>query len=261
MADIFGRKPEDYKFIQSMTTEAWTEYQSKQAELRPDARRHHDFRALGSGPPKDSLDKPESLQAVLWLSDHIIAMQTMIDEILLDSWRIPRWVALNDDVAPGAAHYGARRHTECIPASRVSDVAGWAIPKSLDGLSLQVAPLHWYMLSAAWSVDELRGAMYASEPLDLTPLHAAVTGNLEVIESVTLTGGQYYEFGLLNMPGDRPPQIAKDSLPSAPHYRRANCEHCSRTPDRFSADAPRAAPCSCRDANTNFSRRALCWAP
>ena len=60
--------------------------------------------------------------------------------------------------------------------------------------------MHWYGLDAEWSLDELRGAMMAGVPLDTEAIEAAVTGTMETMEAVGLTGGGYAEQGLCNLP-------------------------------------------------------------
>ena len=63
-----------------------------------------------------------------------------------------------------------------------------------------IQALHWYGLDAEWSVDELRGAMMAGQALDTESVDAAVTGTMETMEAVALTGGGYGDPGLLNQP-------------------------------------------------------------
>ena len=72
-------------------------------------------------------------------------------------------------------------------------------PNATVSQALVTVPMFYNGLDAAWTIDELRGAMFGGLPLETQSMEAAVTGSLEKMEAVALTGSSYtYTTGLIN---------------------------------------------------------------
>ena len=200
MPDIFGREPEDYAVIRQMREdETWDRYQEGNAERRPHATPMHDFDALGSGVPAAHERAAEDQQALGYLTNNLLALQSAADEILYTDYRLDEFLSINTDIDEGARTYGVRVRDRVGRAQRIT-APGFEAPSATASETIVDVPIHWYGLDAEWSVDELRGAMMAGTPLDTESIEAAVTGTMETMEAVGLTGGDYAEKGLLNQP-------------------------------------------------------------
>ena len=200
MADIFGREAEDYAVVRDMQEQKiWERHEQGMADIRPQARPLHDFQALGSGVPTEWQRATQDQQAVGYLTNNMLAIQTMADEIMYTAYRLPRFVFINTSIAEGAETYGVRVRDRVGKANRIS-APGFDAPSATVSESLATQNIHWYGLDAQWSVDELRSAMFSGVPLDTEAIEAAVTGTMETMEAVGLTGGGYSERGLLNLP-------------------------------------------------------------
>ena len=200
MPDIFGREPQDYNLVRDLQeSENWEAYQSQQAEIRSTSTPTHDFNALEAGVPPEFQRATEDAQAVGFLTNNMLAIQTMIDEIMYTAYRLPNYIYLNTSIPDGARTYGVRVLNRVGRSQRIT-APGFDAPSATVSESLVTQIIHWYGLDAEWSVDELRGAMMAGIPLDTASVEAAVTGSLETMEAVGLTGGGYEEKGLLNLP-------------------------------------------------------------
>ena len=177
--DIFGRTgPGEYR--------TW---------VRPD----HNYCALGAGVPGASLS--EYRQVVEYLEASRGTIETVIADIGYESWRLSRWTSLSSSINPGALTATVHCNGTRVPAARCTGpLDNNAAPRSFEEASISVYPVTRYMLSAAWSVDEIRGAMFASDPLDVIPLEAAVMGTLEAGETALLIGDDGSS-GLCNQPG------------------------------------------------------------
>ena len=199
MPDIFGREPEDYAVVGAMQTAgAWDRHQRALAERRPSAMPTHDFTALGGGVPAQFQRATEDQQAVGYLTNNLLALQSMIDEIMYTAYRLPEFVHLNTNIAEGARTYGVRVMDRVGRANRIT-APGYDAPSATVSEAIETQELHWYGLDAEWSVDELRGAMFGGVPLDTQSIEAAVTGTMETMEAVGLTGGGFAERGLVNL--------------------------------------------------------------
>ena len=200
MPDIFGRNPEDYTLVRDLQqANTWDRYQASNAERRPTAAPQHDFNALGAGVPTQFHRASEDQQAVGYITNNMLAIQTMADEIMYTAYRLPEFIALNTAIPEGARSYGIRVRDRVGRAQRIS-APGFEAPSATASETIVTQEMHWYGLDAEWSIDELRGAMMAGTPLDTESVSAAVTGTLETMEAVGLTGGGYAEAGLVNQP-------------------------------------------------------------
>ena len=198
--DIFGRNPEDYQVVRAMQESGtWDRYQQANSQRRQVAAPKHDFNALGGGVPQQFERASEDAQAVGYLTNNMLALQTMTDEIMYTAYRLPDFVYLNTSIPEGARSYGVRVRDRVGRATRISG-PGFDAPSATASETIETIPIHWYGLDAEWSIDELRGAMMAGVPLDTEAVEAAVTGTMETMEAVGLTGGGYAEQGLVNQP-------------------------------------------------------------
>ena len=199
MADIFGRNQEDYTLRAALHEGGQLErYEAGNAARRPAAAPQHDFNALAGGVPAEFQRASEDQQAIGYLTNNLLAIQSVVDEVMYTAYRLPQFVHLNTGVPEGAQSYGVRVRDRVGRAARVS-APGWDAPSATASETIVTQPMHYYGLDAEWSVDELRGAMMGGTPLDTQSIEAAVMGSLETMEAVGLTGGGYDgATGLLN---------------------------------------------------------------
>ena len=189
MPDIFGRNPEDYEVVRNRVREGtYDRALANNARIRPAAQPLHDFDAWGSGVPKDQERATQDVQAIGFLTNNMLAIQTMIDEIMYTAYRLPEFVHINTSIDEGATSYGIRVHDRTGRAARIS-APGQDAPNATVAQALVIRPMFYYGLDALWSLDELRGAMFGGMPLDTQSIDAAVQGSLETLEAVALTGG------------------------------------------------------------------------
>ena len=221
MPDIFGREPEDYELVQDLQDEKiWDRYQRANAIQRPWAAPTHDFQtpweSWGNGQvPQQFARASEDQQAIGYITNNLLALQTVADNILYTAYRLPQFLHLNTSVPEGARTYGVRIRNRVGQAQRIT-APGFEAPSATASETIITQDMHWYGLDAEWSLDELRGAMFGGHPLDTESIDAAVTGTMETMEAVGLTGGNYAEKGLLNLGYDRRYggrcQYARDAL-------------------------------------------------
>ena len=197
MPDIFGRMPDDYALVQDLrAANSWDAYQAERAAWFPGVeQRTHNFDALGQLSERATEDQ----QSVGFLTSNLLAIQTMVDEIMYTAYRLPEFVHINTSIPEGASSYGIRVQDRVGQAQRISG-PGYEAPSATVSQALVQHPIHWYGIDAEWSTDELRGAMFAGIPLDTESVDAATMGAMETMEAVGLTGGEYAERGLLNLP-------------------------------------------------------------
>ena len=199
MADIFGREPDDYQFVRALKeADAWERYVQQNASRRPGASPLHNFDALGTGVPPEYQRAAEDAQAVGYLTDNLLSLQTVADEVLYTAYRLPDFVHLNTSIPEGAQTYGIKVQRRVGQAQRIT-APGFDAPSATVSQTIATQQMHWYGLDAEWSIDELRGAMMGGIALDTQSIEAAVTGTMETMEAVGLTGGDYDEKGLLNL--------------------------------------------------------------
>ena len=198
MPDIFGRERGDYQHIRAidsqMGEQAWERNQdglvSRYSSYGPVNR--HDFQILGRA--------PQDATAVGFLTNNLLAIQSVADEILYTAYRLPQYVAINSSIPEGAQTYGVRVRDRVGQAERVT-APSYDAPSATVAETIITNRMHYYGLDAIWSLDELREAMFAGVPLDTESVDAAVRGTMETMEAVGLTGGNITGVrGLLNLP-------------------------------------------------------------
>lgn len=203
MPDIFGNQPEDYTYRADLEEANLLErYDRSFAARHPGIAPRHDFNALGGG--VDSLPPvyqraAQDAQAYGFLTNNMLAIQSMVDEVLYTAYRLPRFISINSGIPEGANEYGVRVRERRGRARRLS-APGFEAPSATVSEGLVTQRIHWYGLDAEWSIDELRSAMMNGIPLDTEVVENAVLGTLETMEAIGLTGGEYSEPGLLNLP-------------------------------------------------------------
>lgn len=191
MADIFGRTQDDYTLLRDLHSDGRLEgYEAGNAAKRPNAAPRHDFNGLGSGVPAEFQRAADDAQALGFLTNNLLAIQSVVDEVLYTAYRLPQFVHLNTSVPEGADSYGVRIHNRVGRSARVTS-PGWDAPSATVSQTIESQTLHDYGLDAEWSVSELRGAMFGGRALNTESIEAAVMGSLETMEAVGLTGGGY----------------------------------------------------------------------
>lgn len=226
MPDIFGLLPTDYEIYRDLQEAGeWEAYQQGNAELRRASFPYHDFEALGGGVPQGYERATEDAQAVGYVTNNLLAIQTFVDEVLYTRFRLPEFIHLNTGVPDGAQSYGVRVRNRVGQAQRIT-APGYDAPSATTSQSLVTTPIEWYGLDGEWSLDELRGAQFAGHALDTETIDAAVTGTMETMEAVGLTGGDYAEKGLLNQPygnqGQAAQRVTQRALDDAERFSAAN---------------------------------------
>ena len=198
MPDIFGNTPESYTLVKALQEQdAWERWEQATAERHGFVVPKHDFNALKAGVPKEYMRATQDQQAVGYLTNNLLTIQTEIDEILYTNYRLPSYVHINTSIEEGARSYGIRVRDRVGKAQRISG-PGWEAPSATASESLVTHPIFWYGLDAEWSIDELRGAMMTGFPLDTESVEAATMGSLERMEETALLGELGWQ-GLLNL--------------------------------------------------------------
>ena len=186
MPDIFGRNPEDYAVVRQMSDDgSWERYQADNAERRPDAQPLHDFNALSAGPPQRYERAAEDAQALGYLTNSQLAIQTMVDEVMYTAFRLPDFVELDMSVPEGALSWGPRVMDRTGKAKRVA-TSGDDVPTATVSRTLVPKPVHYYGLDAIWTIEEIRGAMMSGTPLDTESIEAAVMGSPPCVRSLNI---------------------------------------------------------------------------
>lgn len=200
MADIFGKRPDDYAYIRHLHKRSeWDAYQAHYATENPGSTPKHDFDAFGAGVPDEYKRAQGNAQALGYLTNNLLAVQAQVDEILYTKFRLPSFVHLNMSLPEGTTQegYQIRIKDRTGKARRITS-DGWDAPSATVSRDAVNHPLFWYGLDAIWSVDELRGAMMGGVPLDTENIDAAVEGSLEKMEEVGLLGEHGWK-GLTNL--------------------------------------------------------------
>ena len=189
--DIFGRKPDDYSFVRALQEAgAWDGYQADNAQMRSASTPRHDFDALQARAADDA-------SAFGYLTNNLLSIQTMVDEVMYTAHRLPMWMALDESVGEGATAH-AIRVRDAVGESALVTAPGYDAPSATVSEGLTQVPMRYYGLDAVWSMDELRGAMMAGFALDTESIEQAVTGSLKTMERTGLLGDGQYQ-GLFNL--------------------------------------------------------------
>ena len=200
MPDIFGNQPEDYQYLQALEeadlAQRWQDDMGAAYGV-PNARLN--FEALGNPVPGlEHRATDAATEAIGWVTNNMLAVQMMIDEILYTAFRLPMFVPMNTGIEEGARGYQVRVRDRRGRAQRLT-APGWEAPSATVSETIDTHPIHVYGLDAEWSLSELRSARFAGTPLDTESIEAAITGLMETMEEVALTGGDYAEKGLVNL--------------------------------------------------------------
>ena len=195
MPDIFGRNPEDYGSVRALQSAGlWDRHQaalSREMGVPP-----HNFNALAS---QRGMARAEvNAQAVGFMTDNLLAIRTMVDEILYLVYRLPDYLTLVTNIPEGARSYGIQVRDR-TGRGRYIDPDGNDAPRATSSRRLITQPLDLGGIDAYWTLDEVRGAMLAGVPLETEHLEAAVMGASEHMEAVGLLGdNERGTKGLLN---------------------------------------------------------------
>ena len=199
MPDIFGHNPEDYEFYRALQEDNLVErWEADTAAMIPGSGPRLDFNALGTSGKTLDRAADAGTEALGWVTNNMLAVQMMIDEILYTAFRLPRFVPINTGIAEGARGYQVRIRDRRGRAQRLTG-PGWEAPSATVSETIDTHPIHPYGLDAEWSLSELRSARFAGIPLDTESIEAAITGLMETMEEVALVGG-YGQQGLVNLP-------------------------------------------------------------
>ena len=193
MPDIFGRERHDYAHIRAIDDQmgdaAWERHQQSLATQRGSQVQPHCF---------DVQRAPQDATAVGFITNNMLAIQSVADEILYTDYRLPEFISINSAIPEGAQSYGIRVRDRVGRATKVS-APGYDAPSATVSEDLVTHPLSYYGLDAIWSVDELREAMFGGVPLDTESVDAAVRGTMETMEATGLVGIDGAQ-GLCNLP-------------------------------------------------------------
>ena len=197
MADIFGWRPQDYKYLRAAAA-------GKAAGL-PDCEQivervmeRHDFQALQQRRRINMAGEPN---VVGYLTDNLEAIQSQIEEVLYAEFRLDRYIPIVTDVPEGYLTY----------AYRVIDGrgdAGWIDNRGTGAGSTRASQRKVsYDLAvggtyAEWTREDLRNSITAGVPLDDYVIKHATRACKDHIEIVGIEGDQsgfYPDFkGLIN---------------------------------------------------------------
>ena len=186
MADIFGRTADDYSWVRDLKRDKrWDDHQRAHAALRPSATPRHDFDALVQHRAADDAS------AFGYLTNNLLSIQTMVEEVLYTAHRLPMWIALDTGVNEGASAHGIRVRDGVGEAALIS-APGYDAPSATVSEGLTQIPMRYYGLDGIWPLDELRGAMMAGWALDTETIEQAVKGSLKTMERTGLIGDTQY---------------------------------------------------------------------
>ena len=149
MPDIFGRDAEDYTFwsVLFKKQRTWDAYQAGQSQIRDAAtvNPQHDFSAFGGGVPEQYQRASQDQQAIGYLTNNMLAIQTMVDEVMYTAYRLPNYIHLNTSIPEGARSYGVRVRDRVGQATRISG-PGFEAPSATASEAIITQPIFWYGL-------------------------------------------------------------------------------------------------------------------
>ena len=201
MPDIFGKEQHEYRHIAAIEKAygagSYVRHQEGQIyKLRAQGWTDigpHDFDAL------TQVRAADDAQVLGYLTNNLLAIQSVFDEVLYTDYRLDAFLAINNAVPEGVESYGVVVERRTGRAERVAN-RGNDAPVASVATGLETSPLHYYGLDAEYTVEAVRAAMRSGYPLSARAVEAAIKGHLETMEAVGLTGGDYSENGLLNWP-------------------------------------------------------------
>ena len=188
MPDIFGRERHEYRHYEALGDDlmerhqaAWAQQYAVQFGTSPTLR--HNFDALGSVQERAAVNA----QGVGYVTDNLLAVTGMIEEILYTGYRADEFVPFRMDIPEGASSY----------TPRVVDAHGNAKFLTSPGLeaeavriseSIDPQPVIIAGVNAEWTLEDLRNAMHTGLPLQSLTLETAVERCYDHIEKVALVG-------------------------------------------------------------------------
>ena len=200
MPDIFGKNPSDYEFVRRLQADDQWEPQQRAYAAQRGNKPYHNFNALGSGAPNGYLRAEEEAQAFGFLTDNLLAIQTMVDEVLYVRNRLPDLIHLNTAIPEGATSYSVRVMDYAGRGGYITG-DGTDAPNATAAMRLVPHRVDYAGIDANWTVEDLRNAMFAGVPLDSESLEAATRGALNHMEEVALLGDAARgTTGLCNLP-------------------------------------------------------------
>lgn len=219
MPDIFGRERHDYSHIRALDATGegvWERHQNGLALMRGSDIPHHDFNALGmSGADAQRMALPTTVQpqyralaeraepnaqAIGYVTNNLLAIQGMVDEVLYTEHRLPEFVPLNTMIPEGAETYGVVVEDYVGEGDYISN-DGTDAPNATASQRIVPHGLDYAGIDAEWTVEDIRNAMFGGFPLADRALRAAVRGAQNHMERVGLVGhtGRNYK-GLTKLP-------------------------------------------------------------
>ena len=201
MPDIWGRnEPDAYSHIAQMRQDGTWDAHQQALSLQRENAPPHNFDALGRGPGAHLQNRAESAQAIGFITDNLLAIQAMVDEILYTAHRLPDYISLNSAIPEGATSYSVRV-TDYTGKGAFITNDGSDAPNATASQRLVPQALHYGGIDANWTVESLRNSMYGGFPLDTESIQAATMGALNHMEEVGLIGDTTIDAtGLTNLP-------------------------------------------------------------
>ena len=198
MPDIFGRTEDEYTLRRDLRAAGDLEAYEASRRARVPGVPRHDFNAFGAGIPAEYRALGETAQAFGYVTNNMLALSGVIDEVMYTTYRLPLYMFVNNAVPEGATSWGDRI-TRRVGRAQPIPADGSSVPRASVSSTIASVPLIDYGLEGAWTRAEIRGAMFGNFPLQMETIEAAITGTLDSMEVRALTGdggGQ----GLVNQP-------------------------------------------------------------
>ena len=191
MPDIFGRDRSDYTFIRDMDEREEGRFERHQeahaARLAADIdgfdpQSRHDFDALGV-----QERTAVNAQAIGFTTNNLLAIQSMVEEILYTGYRADEFVPFETNLMEGASSYTPRivdMHGEGkFLDSRGSSAETVRVSQATDPQPLIIAGIN-----AEWTAEDIRNAQMTGLPLETLSLEGAIERAYDHVEKVALQG-------------------------------------------------------------------------
>ena len=198
MPDIFGRERHEYEHVRALDDvgeglyERHAEAHANALGLRNGAR--HDFDALGAGTRlgMEQLEGEQhrtaiNAQAIGYTTDNLLAVQSMVDEILYTGYRGDEFIPMAEGVSEGATSYTPRIvdvHGQAkFLTNRGTEAEAVRISETIDPQPILVGGV-----DAEWTIRDIRSAMFSGVPLQSLTMEGAIDRCYDHIEQVQLVG-------------------------------------------------------------------------
>ena len=213
MPDIFGRERRDYEHIRALDDAGEGLYE-RHAEAHANAMglpdgASHDFDALGSaerqgyqnlgGEDSEQHRSAINAQAIGFATTNMLAIQSVVDEILYTGYRGDEFVPMADGIPEGATAY----------TPRIVDVHGRAKFLNNRGDEAEAVrisettnpqPILMGGVDAEWTIRDLRSAMFSGTPLQTLTMEGGIDRCFDHVEKVQLVGDTDNDWhGLTNL--------------------------------------------------------------